>query len=164
MRKISSLVFSLLLVVCTISAAAQRKKAAEGGTGDTSQFRNLLQQVYDAWSDLDPSKAAKFYAKDAGLTFFDIKPMKYTGWAEYAAGVPNAFSDYSSGKFTMGDDLEVHRHGNLTWATCTWTGDLTKKDGTHEDAAGRHTIVWEKRGKDWLIAHEHMSVPLQTPR
>jgi hypothetical protein len=35
-----------------------------------------------AWSDLDPAKAARFYAKEADLIFFDMAPMKYTGWSE----------------------------------------------------------------------------------
>ena len=130
----------------------KRRSFAPGFSSCTTRGQSLI-----------PSKAAKFYAKDANLTFFDIAPMKYTGWNEYAAGVPKAFADYKSGKFTVGDDLQVHRHGNLTWATCTWTGDLTKKDDTLEKAAGRYTVVFEKRGKDWLIVHEHMSAPLGAP-
>ena len=122
-------------------------------------FRALIQRLYDAWSDLDPAKAAPFYAKDADHVFFDIAPLKYNGWAEYADGVPKAFAAYSSGKFTLGKDLRVHRHGNLTWATATWRAELLKKDGTKENAEGRYTVVLEKRGDDWLIVHEHMSVP-----
>ena len=42
------------------------------------------------------------------------------------------------------DGRERCRHGN---------------DGTKEDVEGRYTVVLEKRGDDWLIVHEHMSVP-----
>ncbi|PYP66397.1 MAG: DUF4440 domain-containing protein, partial [Gemmatimonadetes bacterium] len=32
--------------------------------------------------------------------------------------------------------------------------------GGKEQLAGRYTAVLEKRGKAWLLLHEHMSVPL----
>src|SRR5437588_6463264 len=125
MKKIVFATVICFLVALPVSARPQygSSSSSTSDTGDAAQFRGRIQALYDAWSDLDSSKAAKFYAKDADLTFFDIMPMKYTGWNEYAAGVPKAFSDYKSGKFTVGDDLQVHRHGNLTWATCTWTAD-----------------------------------------
>ena len=45
-------------------------------------------------------------------------------------------------------------------AEASWEGDLAKKDGSHQQMEGRYTAILEKRGKDWLIMHEHMSVPL----
>jgi ketosteroid isomerase-like protein len=127
-------------------------------TGD-AEVRDTLQRLYTAWSDLDPAKAAPFYAKEADLVFFDIAPMKYTSWSEYASGVPDAFAPYKSGKFTLNDDLRVHRQGSLAWATGTWRADLVKKAGGTEQMEGRYTAVLEKRGKEWLVVHEHMSVP-----
>jgi ketosteroid isomerase-like protein len=126
---------------------------------EDANVRDTLQRLYTAWSDLDPAKAAPFYAKDAALVFYDIAPMKYTGWSEYAAGVPEAFAPYKSGKFTLNDDMRVHRQGNLAWATATWRADLVKKAGDTEHMEGRYTAVLEKRGKEWLVVHEHMSVP-----
>jgi ketosteroid isomerase-like protein len=38
-----------------------------------------------------------------------------------------------------------------------------KKDGSKEAMDGRWTLVWEKRGDDWLVVHEHFSVPLGPP-
>ncbi len=124
-----------------------------------AEVRETLQRLYIAWSDLDPAKAAPFYAKEADLVFFDIAPMKYTSWSEYSAGVPDAFAPYKSGKFILNDDLRVHRQGSLAWATGTWQADLIKKAGGSEHMDGRYTAVLEKRGKEWLVVHEHMSVP-----
>ena len=42
-------------------------------------------------------------------------------------------------------------------------GQEQEKDGNHENIASRYTVVWERRGGDWLIVHEHMSVPLSAP-
>jgi ketosteroid isomerase-like protein len=136
---------------------AQTQSSADKASD--SAVRDTLHRLFAAWSDLNPAKTAHFYAKDRGLVFFDIAPMKYDGWSEYEAGVPKAFAPYKSGKFSLNDDLRVHRQGNLAWATATWGADLLKKAGGTEHMEGRYTGVLEKRGKDWLVIHEHMSVP-----
>lgn len=152
-----------LLALASSAAGRQGENNQAAAKPASVDFRALIQSLYDAWSDLDPAKAARFYAKEGDHVFFDITPLKYTGWAQYAEGVPKAFAAYSSGKFTVGKDLKIHRHGNLAWGTATWTAELVKKDGTKENAEGRYTVVLEKRGDDWLIVHEHMSVPAPTP-
>jgi ketosteroid isomerase-like protein len=146
----------LVLTCFGLLLKAQAVSPAPDGDGEV---RDTLQRLYSAWSDLDPAKAAPFYAKDTDLVFFDIAPMKYTSWSEYVAGVPEAFAPYKSGKFTLNDDLRVHRQGSLAWATGTWRADLVKKAGGTEQMEGRYTAVLEKRGKEWLVVHEHMSVP-----
>jgi hypothetical protein len=66
-----------------------------------ANVRGTLQRLYTTWSDLDPAKAAPFYVKDADLVFYDIAPMKYSSWSDYAVGVPKAFAPYKSGRFRM---------------------------------------------------------------
>jgi len=162
--RLTSLVLGATLLVATTASAQYTTEAGRnpptGADPEILKIRTTLERLYSAWSDLDPAKAAPFYAKDPDLAFFDVAPMKYTGWAEYAAGVPTAFASYRSGRFTLNDDLRVYRHGNQAWATATWRGELIKKAGGTEQVAGRYTAVLEKRGKDWLLIHEHMSVPL----
>ena len=154
-RKLIAIGFGLLLLAS--QAVAQTKK--EAVPARTDEVGTVLRALYAAWGDLDPAKTARFYAKDADLAFFDVAPMKYTGWAAYAAGVPQAFAPYKSGKFTLNDDLRTHRQGHLAWATATWHAELTKKDGSKESLEGRYTAVVEKRGDKWLVIHEHMSLP-----
>jgi ketosteroid isomerase-like protein len=160
MRSLITLL-AINLALCAGATAQKQSKTDNSSAGGTAEIRATLEQLYAAWSDLDPAKAAKFYAKDPDLTFFDVAPMKYQGWAEYSAGVPKAFAPYKSARFTLNDDLAIHRHGNWAWATSTWKGDLLKKDGSHENVAGRYTAVLEKRGANWLLVHEHMSVPMK---
>ena len=68
-----------------------------------SGIRKTLEKMFAAWSDLDPAEAAPFYAKDPGLVFFDIAPMKYTGWAEIASEVPKILAAYRSLKLKSED-------------------------------------------------------------
>jgi hypothetical protein len=44
------------------------------------EIRTTLERLFAAWSDLDPAKAAPFFAKDPDLAFFDVAPMQYIGW------------------------------------------------------------------------------------
>ena len=150
-------VVSMLMMSSFASAAQKRPRPAD-------DLKSRMQELFDAWSALDPAKAAPFYAKAADLDFYDIAPLKYTGWAEYAEGVKKQFAPFASSKWTVGDDVRVRQSGNLAWGTATWHGELVKKDGSKQALDGRYTCVWEKRGKDWLVVHEHMSVPLAPPQ
>jgi ketosteroid isomerase-like protein len=159
---LKKIVMIVLLIAVAASAQSKPPSDQKQSTDTDAEIRSTLEKLYAAWSDLDPAKAAPFYAKDPDLTFFDVAPMKYNGWAEYAAGVPEAFAAYRSGKFTLNDDLRLHRQGNWAWATSTWRAELTKKDSSEEHLEGRYSVILEKRGNKWLIVHEHMSVPLGT--
>ncbi len=163
--KIRWFVGCLATTVLVSSAAAFGKKAAasESSGGTVAQIRSLMEKQIAAWETLDPANPAPFYAKDANNVFFDIAPLKYTGWSEYAEGVKKVVAPFSSAKFKLGDDVQVHPHGNLAWATATLHGDFMTKDGPTQSMDGRWTEVWEKRGGNWLIVHEHVSVPLPAP-
>ena len=96
MQRKNMLVAALTMLLATSPAFAQ-KKAARNAAG-SDEIKTVLEKLFAAWSELNPAKAAPFYAKDADLMFFDIAPLKYNGWSEYAEGVPKAFAAYRSGK------------------------------------------------------------------
>lgn len=149
---------SILLIA--LSASAQ-KKPVHAKSALEAEFKTLIAQYYAAWSTLDPDKAAKYYAKDADLVFFDVAPLKYNAWSEYRAGVIKAFTEVmSSGKLTPNNDLKINQRGNLVWTTVTFHLSATPKAGGSMEIECRHTAIWEKRGNKWLIVHEHVSAPL----
>jgi ketosteroid isomerase-like protein len=148
-----------LLLAATL--CAQDKKAAP--KMEHYDFHPLMQQVWDAWGTLDPANAARFYSKDADRVFFDVAPLKYTGWNEYAAGVKKTFADYSSAKFTLTGTSKIMQRPNWAWAIATGHGTFNKKSGGKDDLDFRWTVMWEKSGADWLIIHEHVSVPMGAP-
>jgi ketosteroid isomerase-like protein len=125
-----------------------------------TDFKALMQKELDAWSTLDTDKAGAFFDKGADNVYYDIAPLKYNGWSEYAAGVKQNFPDVSSIAFTMHDDARTHQHGSLVWGTATVHTVLMLKSGTQQALDARWTVIWEKRGKDWLVVHEHFSAPL----
>ena len=148
------LLFVLLLLAAFCAPAFAQAK------GD--DIKALVKGYYAAWNTLNTDNAGKFYAKDADLVFFDVAPLKYAGgWKEYSETFKkDVLPGFTSLVLTPGNDLKVTRKGNIALATLTFHLAAKQKDGQALDFDGRHTMVWEKRGAQWLIIHEHVSKPL----
>jgi ketosteroid isomerase-like protein len=159
MKRFSTVLLSLLAL--TLSGSAQPPNAAaKKSAAPAAPDKAYLQKIWDGWSTLDPANVAKFYAAGPH-TFFDIAPLKYGSWDEYAKGVQNVVSGYKSAKFTLNDDLAIHPNGDLVWVTATVKSAMTTKAGKVEMSNMRWTGVLENQDGKWLIVHEHVSEPLQ---
>ena len=145
----------LALLVCSFFALPT---LAKDGDAD---FKALVDKYCAGWGSLDPDKAAPLYAKDPDLVFFDVTPLKFTGWPEYAASTREHFATFESLKLTPAGDLKVTQRGTVAWTTSTIHIDLKQK-GANEPMGldVRQTLIWEKRGPEWLIVHEHFSAPM----
>ncbi len=147
---------ALLAAPLTVVLAQAQKQAS-----DKAVFRKLVEDVAAAWSTGDADNPAKFYAKDANLVFYDIAPFSYHGWKEYHDGVQkNIFENMASGKLTAEKEFTVTRRGTLAWTTASEHLSMTEKDGKKVELDLRVTDIWERRGGQWLIVHEHVSAPL----
>ena len=147
-----------LAVVCAAALFVLR-----GAAADTVDLKPEVLKYWQAWQK-GPDAAAPLYAKDADLVFYDLEPLKYTGWKAYAAGVgPNILAKFDHVAFTVNDDVKTTARGNIAWTSATVKGDGALKGGAPVHVVMRHTAIWEKRGKDWVIVHEHVSVPSSLP-
>ena len=144
----------LALLICALAGPA----AAKGK--DETELKDMVGKVDAAWSTLNPDNVAVYYAKDANLAFFDMAPLKYSGWTAYDQGVRGMFSAFESLKLTVGDDLQATRRGDVAWTTGTVHASVVHKGGSPMEMDARQTLIWEKKGGKWLIVHEHMSAPL----
>jgi ketosteroid isomerase-like protein len=148
-----------LLALTLFSIAQPPKPATKKSAVPPAPDKAYLQKIWDGWSTLDPANVAKFYAAGPH-TFFDIAPLKYGSWEEYDAGVKAVVSGYKSAKFVLNDDLAIHPHGDLVWATATVKHEMTSKAGKIEMGNMRWTVVFENQDGKWMIVHEHVSMPL----
>lgn len=154
MKRIAVLV---LVVGVVVGGLAQKaSKAAAGGAVDKA----YLQKIWEGWATLDAAGQKQYYAQGPHV-FFDIAPLKYASWDEYQLGVTKELGDYKAAKFTVNDDVQIHKSGDAYWVTATVASDLTQKSGKREMATFRWTAVFEKQGGKWLIVHEHVSEPIQ---
>lgn len=157
----------VLLMLCCLFlltfASAQGKSKAPAKAA-AAPDKAMLQKVMDAWMSLDISQPAQFYDKAPGDVFYDIAPLKYNGWSEYAKGVQALYDTLQSAKGTVNDDAVVHHAGSLAWATATVAFEMTPKSGSPESLECRWTSVWEHKGGKWVIVHDHFSAPLPQPK
>jgi ketosteroid isomerase-like protein len=159
MRKPFILCMALGLAAIIVIAAAIAKSPAEDP--EEAALRSFVPKAIASWESLDIAKVEPYYAKDADFAYFDLVPMKYNNWAEYREGVQKAlFDPNQSIKIKLNDDLGVHRRGSLAWATVTFGADIVNKQGASSHLNGRWTMVLEKRGRGWIVVHEHVSAPL----
>jgi ketosteroid isomerase-like protein len=134
---------------------------AQPQANDDATFRKLTDDYCAAWSSGSTDNAGKFYAQDNDLIFYDVTPFSYHGWKEYVPGVHKAlFDNAAEAKLSAGKDLRVKRHGKIAWTTVPMHFYEKTKDGKVMEAELRYTGIWEKRGSNWLLVHEHLSVPM----
>ena len=126
----------------------------------TAFFKPDFDKLCAAWSTLDTSKVASFYAKDANLVFFDVAPLQYKGWQDYEDGFKHVSADWKSAQLTLGPDFHATELGTIAWATYTVDFIVQPKTGDVMKMQARGTDILEKRGERWLIIHEHVSVPM----
>ena len=163
MKRLSLAAFAVLILLVGSMAAdkkTEHKMAAhkpEAGGPDVA----YLQKIWDAWGTMKTENVAGFYDQTPDHVFFDDAPLKYNNWGEFASGVQVLLKDYKALKLTLNDDVRIHREGALSWATATVKEEATSNGGKHEMATLRWTVVFERVGDKWLIAHEHVSRPAE---
>jgi len=147
--------FAFCGALLTFAGARAQQKATDDAT-----FRKLIDSYCAAWSSGNPDNAAKFYAKDADLVFYDLAPFSYKGWKEYSESTHDLFSgNVDSLSLTADKDLKTVRRGNIAWTTVSMHAFAKMKNGSTVDTPVRYTGIWEKRGKNWVLVHEHLSAP-----
>jgi ketosteroid isomerase-like protein len=149
----------LMLIGALLLLLSERTMAQKSSKSDTVD-KAYLQKILDTWSSFDVDKVGQGYAQGPEHLFFDISPLKYNNWEEYKAGVKPLLKQYSSFKFAINDDLQIHTDGKITWVEATLNVDATTVQGEKQPMAFRWTLVWEKQNGSWIIQHEQVSLPL----
>lgn len=155
LRPVSLLLCGVLLVAAA-SAQTKSKPAAKSGAPDKA----MLQEVMNGWATLDIAQPAKYYDHDPGNVYYDVSPLKYNGWSQYAAGVKPLLDSAQSAKLTVNDDAVMHSAGWWAWGTATVVFEMTPKSGAPSTMTCRWTSIWEKKGGRWVIVHDHFSAPM----
>ena len=122
-----------------------------------------MKMIMDSVGSLDSKYVEACYDKAETDVWFDVFPMKYVGWEAYKNGVNEIVGAFQSIDFTLNDDATVTREGNMAFGTATWSVVGKMKNGNRISMVGRWTVIWQKKGKQWLIVHEHLSSPSAPP-
>ena len=157
-----------VLMAFALNVAAQNppvpssKGASAKSSGPVDQA--YLQSIWDGWASNDVEKQGQFYVQGPGHLFFDVAPLKYTSWEQYKAGVAPSLKDSPKVTFTLNDDIQIHPEGKITWVAGTLNMEGASPQGEKQTLTLRWTAILEQQDGRWLIQHEHVSVPAETPQ
>ena len=114
--------------------------------------------------DLDA--VSHIYAKDETFSSFDFgRPHDgFSSWVPAEAYYRKFMTVPKVWRLDANDDLRVHIRGAVAWSTVSIRGSGQMHDGTPISMSeARVTLIFEKRGSEWLIVHEHGSSALPIP-
>lgn len=132
---------------------------------DQQALSARIRQFCAAWStagnDPDWATIADIYAQEESFYFDAVTPHSFTN----VEGMKVAFFEmrnklqFLSLTFTLRDDLQTFRRGDLVWTTATHDVLARLPDGQELKLLQRQTSIWEERDGRWVMLHEHLSVP-----
>lgn len=146
---------ALATACCGLPAAAQTKSK------DEAKIRALERQLLVAVTAKDVNAVMKVYVPDQSLFVFDvIPPRQYVGADAYRKDW-EGFLAFLNGpiKYEI-SDLTVAAEGTMGYGHSIQRVSGTSTKGEPIDLTVRVTDVYRKIKGHWLIAHEHVSVPV----
>jgi ketosteroid isomerase-like protein len=155
--KKSSWRFALAVLAMVIGTATVVRAAS----GDEASIRALESRFGAAVNAKDVNAIMKVYVPDKSLVVFDVvPPRQYVGAKAYAKDWTDILATFKGPlKFEI-SDLSVTADGKLGFSHSIQR--LTGTDTTDKpvDLTVRVTDVYRKIKGNWLIVHEHVSVPV----
>lgn len=146
--------FTLIALTLAISSALGGTSAM-AITNDEAAVRAVITQHAAAHETGDLAAIEKLWVHDDTATVAEGGEFNY-GWNEFRDHhLRPEIEAMKNVKFPL-ENVKIHVKGNLAWATYSYRMSGEYK-GRPFDSAGAATVVLEKRGKDWLIVHEHTS-------
>ena len=143
------------IVAATLLLAATPVWAAD----DEQAIRDLEVKFGQAFINKDVDAIMKVYAPDVHV-FDVVPPRQYVGGEAYRQDWENYLGSIDGPvQFTIGD-LDITVDGNLGFSHMIQYVKGTDTKGQNFDSAFRITDVYQKINGEWLIVHEHVSVPV----
>jgi ketosteroid isomerase-like protein len=143
-------------------AKALEAKTAEAAAKDVADIKALEDRFTKAVLTKDVNAIMAFYVPDASLFVFDVTPPRqYVGSAAYRKDWEDLLSLFPGPITATIGDLDVTAGGgDLAWSHSIQTMAGTMKDGKKMDLTVRITDGYKRVNGQWLIALEHVSVPV----
>jgi ketosteroid isomerase-like protein len=145
-----------LVLLCTLWHFRRRLRRK-----DEAEIRALEQRFAAAFRAKDVNAIMAVYVPDESLHVFDvIPPREYVGATAYRKDWETFLSMFD-GPITLEiSDLKVTTGGDVAFSHSIGHLAGKLKNGRALDLTVRVTDGYRKVGGKWLIAHEHVSVPV----
>ena len=158
MMRMRGLFIAALILGCVGCAP---KPAPDTTAQDQADIQALEAKFAAAFNAKDVNSIMALYTPGDNLIVFDAAPPRqYNGWAAYQKDWQDFFASFPGPTdFTL-TELSVTVGGNVAYSHSIQHGILTERDGKKFDITVRVTDGYQKVNGVWLIAHEHVSVPV----
>jgi uncharacterized protein (TIGR02246 family) len=146
----------MFAVAFSVSPAGVRAESA-----NEASIRALESRLIAAANAKDVNAIMKVYVPDESLVVFDVvPPRQYVGAKAYAKDWTDFFGMFNGPlKFEI-SDLSVTADGTMGFGHSIQRVTGTDTKGQPIDLTVRVTDVYRKIKGNWLIVHEHVSVPV----
>ncbi|HEV2299148.1 MAG TPA: nuclear transport factor 2 family protein [Candidatus Acidoferrales bacterium] len=153
-------ILSVAIFAVSASAQAQKPKKAKDAPMEMPQLSipeqidHSIGEMLGAWQVGDVEAMHKYYADDATwVAGTDDPPV--AGWQNYVR-VYEQSRNGLGGVQLIRRNTNIFHFGDTAWACYQWEFDGTV-NGQGLVAHGQTTLVFVKKGDQWLIVHNHTS-------
>ena len=153
-RRTSTMIVAAFATVSVLPATSQ-------AMSDEAQIKALEDAFTAAFNAKDVDAIMKVYVPDASLVVFDVvPPRQYLGADAYRKDWQDFFAMFKGPvKFSIAD-LQIEAAGTLGYSHSIQHVSGTDMKDQPVELVVRVTDGYRKVNGNWLIAHEHVSVPV----
>jgi len=157
-----ALLFAALAAVCVGCGSAPAPAPAVDTTAqDQIAIRVLEDKFAAAFNAKDANAIMALYSSCDDMVVFDVDPPRqYTGWDAYKKDWEDMFAANPGPLVFQVSDLVVTVGGNVAYGHSIQSVTTTDKKGKKMHLTVRVTDGYKKVNGQWLIAHEHVSIPV----
>ena len=128
---------------------------------DQTDIKALEDRFLTAFKAKDVNAIMACYVPDQSLIVFDVvPPRQYTGAQAYRKDFEDLFAAFPGQLDGTLNDLDITVGGDVAYGHNIQHASLTDKDGKKLELTVRVTDGYKKINGQWLISHEHVSVPV----
>ena len=166
--KASGLVLSMVVSSLLLTGAWNQNQPAKGQAAtnnDEAEIRALLDRWAKAFEARDIDGIMSNYAPGDAVVAYDIgPPLQYKGKEAYRKDYLEFLAQYDGPIHVEYRDMRIVNSGDVGFvhALEQFSGKL--KNGQQSDMWLRYTGGLRKMNGNWLIVHDHVSVPVDFER
>ena len=158
MMRLSGLLFLAFVAGCIGCAS---KPVADTSAQDQAAIQALEIKFADAFNAKDINAIMALYTPGDSLIVFDASPPRqYTGWGAYKKDWVDFFATLPGPVDFKLTDLDITVGGDVAYSHSIQHVTSTDKAGKKTELTVRVTDGYKKVNGQWLISHEHVSVPV----
>lgn len=152
--------FVIALAACLMGVGLHCAPAQAAGETDLDEIKALEERFVAAVNAKDIDAIMSVYIPDESLLVFDLAPPRqYVGAAAYRKNWEDFIGTMSGVKFEV-TDFDVTANGELAYAHSIHHFSATDNEGQEVAFTVRVSDVYRKIEGQWLVVHEHVSVPI----